>query len=201
MLQEAGAALFVPNTELGGLIVGNFDFTYDGYKLIVIVRVFFSYDEGISAQDNIGFRTRFINAISKYWTSSGYGLVRRNRDKRDFLPLNIYVHEVASEAACHKVVDVHLGDIRPKVIMDINLQLMSSGKTIAHEFGHVLGQYDEYDSSNVFEQAMWWKHNEFNYDKTALMNDGEELRDRYFEIFRVAVAGYDTLSSYQIARL
>jgi hypothetical protein len=37
--------------------------------------------------------------------------------------------------------------------------------------------------------------------QTALMNSGDQLRDRYFEIFRVAVAGYDTLSSYQITRL
>lgn len=201
MLQEAGAALFVPNTELGGLNVGNFDFTYDGYKLIVVVRVIFSYADGITQLDRVAFRTRFINAISKYWTSSGYGLIRRNADRRDFLPLNVYVHEVVSEAACHKVVDVHLKIGRPKVVMDIDLGVSSDAMTIAHEFGHVIGLYDEYESDWAVEQEMWWKHNEYNYDKSALMNIGDQMRDRYFEHIRNAVAQFDSRSSFQIARL
>jgi len=72
-----------------------------------------------------------------------------------------------------------------------------------NEFGHVLGLYDEYKSENPIEQSGFWKDNQYNDDKAAIMNQelGNELRDRYFEHYLQAVQEFDTASNYQLGRI
>jgi hypothetical protein len=65
----------------------------------------------------------------------------------------------------------------------MNLSMATTDETMAHEFGHVLGLYDEYDGG-FFENRAFWHDNAHQSDTNAIMNSGTELRDRYFEHYR-----------------
>ncbi len=210
MLVEAKKVVFIRNTELGKLTVGNFDFIFDGYKCMIIVRFKIELDNNLPKNAEENARNGMLNGVAKHWTNSGYGLIKEHNGKKDFLPINIYTQEVKDNSA-HKILHVQSG-IRECVIVDMNLDVTSSDNTYAHEFGHALGLYDEYDSRcpncNTFqklksevEQRMFWKDNDHNDDKTALMNEGTELRERYFEHYLQTIQQFDTSSNYQLGRI
>jgi hypothetical protein len=209
MLSEAKRVLFVPNTQLGKLIVGNFDFTYDGYKCVILVRFKFKLDDDVEKSIEPQMRERFFKAIATYWTNSGYGLVRNNNSEKDFLPIFIYLQEVADEKSVHKIAHIQnyvsITKGREIVLDEINIMPSSDERTLAHEFGHVLGQFDEYDPPTAWEKyvgTMIWIDEQYKDDTSALMNgSGEELRDRYFEHYKNAVQEFDTICNYQLGRL
>lgn len=167
------------NTELGKLNVGNFDFYFDGDKVIITARVKFDFEKGIPVADHSIFKSKFFNAIRTYWTNSGVSFVPASGNCFvQSIPLYILCFE--NEANYHKLVHVTKDYRRPNVISDMNLYNSIPEETIAHEFGHVLGLYDEYDGGTV-ENMMWWHDNTHVSDVNAMMNSGSELRKRYFE--------------------
>lgn len=208
MLSEAKKVLFIANTQLGKLIVGNFDFTYDGYKCTILVRFKFKLDDDVTKTIEPIMRERFFNAIARFWTNSGYGLVRELNSKKDFIPIFIYIQEVDDEKSVHKIAhvqnNVSLTQGREIVLDEINIMPSSTENTLAHEFGHVLGNYDEYDPPTAWEKYVGtklWIDELHKDDTTALMNEGTELRDRYFEHYKNAVQEFDTICNYQLGRL
>lgn len=192
MLMEAGKVIYRKNTELGGLKVGNFDFYFDGYKCFVIAKIKIEIDKDVSGIDESNVSEMLFNALSTYWTESGFYIELKCKKVPKNIPIYIYAQK--SSQSYHKILHVQnnvwFSGNRPIVIDEINITTDSKYydiQTFAHEFGHVLGLYDEYKSSNVAEQNMWWKDNKYNYDKSALMNIGHELRDRYFEHYKKTV--------------
>lgn len=183
------------NTELGMLSVGNFDFKYDGNSVNIDVRVKFNFDDSIEESLKVPYKNRFFSSISSIWGSSGKVIEGTTESGVKFtVPVHINCTEV-NDNSYHKIVNVAKDDIRECVIAGINLDINSSNTTIAHEFGHVLGLYDEYDGG-MLENAMFWHDDGSHIDDTnALMNSGTELRDRYFshyvnEIQSTAPEGY-----------
>lgn len=208
MLSEAKKVLFVANTQLGKLIVGNFDFTYDGYKCYILVRFKFKLDDDVDKAIEPQMRERLFNAVARFWTNTGYGLVRDNNSKKDFLPIFIYLQEVADEKSVHKIAHIQnyvsLTSGREIVLDEINIMPTSTENTLGHEFGHVLGNYDEYDPPTRWEKYVGtklWIEEQYKDDKTALMNEGTELRDRYFEHYKNAIQEFDATCNYQLGRL
>lgn len=171
--------IYQTDTELNGMIFGNFDFRFGMCNVDIEVRVKFDFDSSIKAKMREPFKKRFFDSIKNTWNKK-YKIVSTDRAcSCKNIPININAMETKANDA-HKVVDVHNEkDYREKVMLEMNLNIDSSDTTIAHEFGHVLGMYDEYDGG-LLENSMFWHKTEHIKDKAALMNEGTELRPRYF---------------------
>lgn len=171
----------VKNTELDGLFVGNFDYFFDGKNVLVVTRVKFNFEDSVSKIRKKVFKETFFSAINDYWVMSG---VYFESDDEGCLvpeiPLKFICYE--SDIKCHKTIQVRNFFKRASVATSVNLAFNDSKRTIAHEFGHVLGLYDSYDGGNL-ENKMPWHDNRYLYDVEALMNSGEQLRKRYFHHF------------------
>ena len=175
----------VRNTELGMLSMGNFDFNFRNCAINIEVRLKFQFTDDITAAEQSAFKPRFINAVHRKWQRSPYKLVGGISCPCTDVPIRVNVIE--NSANYHKVVDVEKKtdqERRPMVVSDINVNLYTSDDTFMHEFGHVLGLYDEYDGG-FFENIMFW-HRNHPEDPDSLMNVGTELRPRFFEHYRTA---------------
>jgi hypothetical protein len=183
------------NTELGMLSMGNFDFNFNNCAIDIEVRVKFQFTSDIIEADRNAFKPRFINAVHSKWQHSGYKLVGGLSCPCEEIPITVNVVENNSDY--HKIVDVENKtdeDRRPMVVGDINVNLHTDSDTFMHEFGHVLGLYDEYDGG-FFENIMFWHRNRpddpgslmngLNPDGTA--NSEAALRPRFFEHYRRTV--------------
>ena len=176
--------VFVHNTELGGLSVGNFDFHLKNCTILVWVWLKFKFGDDITVAERTAYKHRFVDAVHRTWAHTGYSLSGTAACPCRSIPIEIHCEENAG-SFYHKLVDVekkHDVDRRPKVISDINVNLFTPDDTLGHEFGHVLGLYDEYDGG-FFENLMFW-HKNRPEDPAGLMNVGTELRPRYFEQYR-----------------
>lgn len=175
------------STSLGGLMVGNFDLHFAGCEILVWVWLKFQFSSDITSAEQTAFRKRFLDAVNGRWENTGWHLLGSKDCPCPVVPIRIHAEETA-KGFYHKLVDVEKKsdeERRPKVIRDINVNLLTSDITLGHEFGHVLGLYDEYDGG-FFENIMFWHRNQPG-DTSAVMSNGTELRPRYFEEFRKRV--------------
>lgn len=180
----------IRNTELGMLSMGNFDYRLNNCQIEIEVRLKFQFTDDIVAADRNAFKPGFINAVHSKWQHSGFKLVGGPSCPCEEIPITVNV--VENDTDYHKIVDVEDrsdNDRRPMVVSDINVNLHTSTDTFAHEFGHVLGLYDEYDGG-FWENIMFWHRNRPD-DPGSMMNtetpDGTDgLRPRFFEHYRRA---------------
>ena len=170
------------DTELGGLMFGNFDFSFSGGAVTVVVRLSFEFRDDVPEAERDPFKTRFLAAARGTWEHPPFGLHGEGPCPNPDVPIEIQVHE--DDDNPHKVVDVTNDERREHVIIDVNVSKHTTDTTIAHEFGHVLGLCDEYDGG--IENLMFWHENRAD-DPTGIMNNGTEYRARYFESLRQRV--------------
>ena len=171
------------DTELGGLIFGNFDFEYSGAAVTISVRLKFDFRSDVPDAERDPFKTRFLDAVKNTWHSPPFGLHGEGPCPNPDVAITI--NAVESESDPHKVVDVTNDTRRAHVIDEVNVHKNLSDATIAHEFGHVLGLCDEYHGGWL-ENLMFWHENRVD-DPKSIMNVGTEHRPRYFENIRQRV--------------
>ena len=175
-------------TELGGLGVGNFDFHFRDGKVLVQVLLKFEFTDDITAVQRSAFKARFLSAVNGRWGNTGWHLEGGPACPTPDVPIEIRAQEMTG-SFYHKVVDVEnrtSAQRRENVMRDINVNLWTDDFTLTHEFGHVLGLYDEYVGPWI-ENIMWW-HRNVPSDPMALMvmdtTASIEMRARYFEHYR-----------------
>lgn len=175
--------VLLKRTKLGGNIGGKFDFYFDGRRVLITVPVQFQFEKSITADAAIRFKEKYKNAITKFWTESGYGLQVLGTYRVSFIPVHVSSPEV--QRGAYFTIDVKAKPMRASLRFAMNVFIGEPERTIAHEFGHCLGLYDEY-----YITGPWWKRienlsptfrHQFRNDKMALMNSGTEIRPRYFE--------------------
>ena len=171
------------DTELGGLMFGNFDFEYGGPAVTITVRLKFDFRSDVPEAERDPFKTRFLDAVKNTWHSPPFGLHGEGPCPNP--DVSITINAVESDSDPHKVVDVTNDKRRPHVIDEVNVHKNLDDTTIAHEFGHVLGLCDEYHGGWL-ENLMFWHENRVD-DPTSIMNTGTEHRPRYFENIRQRV--------------
>lgn len=180
------------NTDLSKFSHGNFDFNFDptSHVATVVVRVKPTFEEGISAEEKSAFISKLHRAVDEYW-----------HDKAVLVPADgegpaIRVHVVLqeNERSYHKVVDVERERTwpftRPWVGRDLNVGLGTDVLTLAHEVGHVLANYDEYDGGWIENRGWWHDNNHFHEQNEVLMGNGTQLRPRYFDHFARKVSSW-----------
>ncbi|GIH09428.1 hypothetical protein Rhe02_74950 [Rhizocola hellebori] len=173
------------DTDLGKFSHGNFDYNYDPNEpsVTIVVRVKYDFEEGISEEEKLKFKAMTEAAVRDGWNERAE-LVPADGTGPS-IPVRVVVQE--NNDSYHKVIDVEQHRSRPWVGMDLNTGIddgegnRHTKATMVHEFGHVLGNYDEYDGG-FFENRAWWHdndhHDEENY---SLMGGGSQLHPRYFD--------------------
>ena len=169
-------------TELGGLMFGNFDFEYAGGKVTITVRLKFLFRDDVPEAERDPFKQRFLTAARATWANPPFGLHGEGPTPNPDVPVEI--RAVEDDGNPHKVVDVTEEERREHVIDEVNVSKHTTDTTIAHEFGHVLGLCDEYDGG--LENLMFWHENRAD-DPSGIMNMGTGHRARYFENIRQRV--------------
>lgn len=173
------------DTDLGKFSHGNFDVEYrpDKAELMTTFRAKYEFESGIPVHQITEFKNGMLQAID-VWDNSGVFLWTRNRQA---LNQSIALRfQLVESSDYNKVVDVQKDSMRPFVFVDLNISIdwRFDIETLAHELGHVFGNYDEYGGTGFMgwlERRMWWHDNDHLDDTNALMNGGMEFRKRYFD--------------------
>ena len=189
----------ISNTDLGKFSHGNFDFVYDpaGPAITAVVRVKYDFEPGIGLEDQKTFKNKMQEAVDEHWNSQAY-LVPKDISKNVAsarIPIRVVLKEDAESH--HFTVDVETNRTwpfeRPWVGWDLNVGASIDGKpitvpTLAHELGHVLGNWDEYDGGFLYNRG-YWQDGRFVYEADrTLMGSGTEQRERYFDHFAEAAS-------------
>jgi uncharacterized protein YukE len=173
------------DTDLGKFSHGNFDYNYNPNEpsVTIVVRVKYQFEEGISEADKAAFKKMTEEAVRDGWNEKAE-LVPAD-GVGPSIPVRVVVQE--NNDSYHKVIDVEQSKARPWVGSDLNTGIddgegnRHTKKTMVHEFGHVLGNYDEYDGG-FFENRGWWHDNDHHDAQDySLMGDGTQMHPRYFD--------------------
>ena len=178
------------DTDLDGMFTGDFDAVFDEERcsFVVTVKVRFEFDEDVSAESRRAFRDRLMKAAG-HWDEAAALVCRKDPSAPccPRIPIRVRIVEVASGE--HHTIDVEAERRRPNVMEDMNVDQDLDEKTLTHEFGHVLGCYDEYHADGVsgfFENYLpgfVWHLYGHEEDTSSVMNHGCEFRGRHFERF------------------
>ena len=174
------------DTDLGKLSQGNFDVAYKPHsaELQITFRAKYEFEHGIPVNQIVEFKRNMLTAVN-IWDNSGIYLQTAAVEAMNRI---IQIRfELVEADPYNKLIDVFNDpDYRTKVMCDLNISITKRDQIslMAHELGHVFGNYDEYDGGWL-ENLMWWHDNDHLDDKNAMMNSGyTEFRTRYFDHFQ-----------------
>lgn len=177
------------NTDLGKFSHGNFDVAYrpSDAELVITFKAKFEFESGIPIYQQQEMRNGFQAGIAM-WNNSGIYMQTANAEALNEI-IRFHFELVETNSGYHKIIDVARNNIRPWVFMDLNISIdwRYDIKTLAHEMGHVFGNYDEYGGTGFLgwlERRMWWHDNRFLHQTDALMNSGTTFYPRYFDHFQ-----------------
>jgi len=201
-----------------GLMSGTFTLVFDNTpecKVRVFVNLAFNFASSIDPTIQSAFPDKFLTAVRAIWgdentpaaTFIGVPLPGYQSDSNSPVGAcctSIAVHIIAVQSKdvdASRTVDVDPTVTRSKVLIDVHVPPVnprpndprySFERTLAHEFGHVLGLPDEYDATlyandagseikGWLENIAPWHRQDCVTDLQGLMNRGTKLRLRYFD--------------------
>jgi hypothetical protein len=177
------------DTDLGKFSHGNFDVEYLPRigQLHITFKAQYEFESGIPLYQQNEMKRGMLDAI-EMWTHCGIFL--RTTSQEALNEIIDFRFRLVESSDYHKVVDVHKDPMRPYVFRDLNISIdwRHDINTLAHELGHVFGNYDEYGGEGFLgwlERRMWWHDNDHLDDHRGMMNSGQlEFRPRYFDHFQ-----------------
>jgi len=201
-----------------GLFSGTFTLVFDNTpecKVHVFVNLAFNFAGSIDATVQSEFPEKFLSAVRAIWgdeTTPAATLVGASLPGYQADPnqppgaccTSIPVHIIAVQSKdvdASRTVDVDPTLTRSKVLIDVHVPPVNPlpnnpnynfERTLAHEFGHVIGLPDEYDAAlyasdpgseiqGFLENIAPWHRQDCVTDLQGLMNRGNKLRLRYFD--------------------
>lgn len=178
-----GAIYLERKTDLGKFSHGNFDFNFNAQEpsVTIVVRVKYKFEKGITPEQQLQFKKNLESAVNGF--AHNKAELVANDGKSPAIPIRVILQE--NNSSYHKTVDVERVRKKPFhrewVGLDLNVGLNSNVRTLAHEFFHILGNYDEYHEGPIMNR-LWWHDRRFlNEQHQTLMGTGTQLRERYFD--------------------
>jgi hypothetical protein len=189
-IRERNANLAIMNTLKVGAARHDVEYIPASALLRMTFRAEYDFDPSISLDDQTIFKQKTQQAMS-WWDNSGFFL-RTDHPEALNKTIRLGFRLVESPADFHKAFDVGPapppGEKTPRAnvgFFDVNVSIVDTITTLAHELGHVLGNPDEYREREALKSlcSFLWHDDRFNDDSAALMCHGNEFRARYFSHF------------------
>ena len=167
--------LFPPGTYGPFELQANYKQSFDGTALTKQVNIGFVFDSGFSDGQKSAFRAVAVTNIESIWNNKF--LITDTANNRSF-PLAVAV--MTAGPAFNQTVTVHPGSARGDAL---NWHAASfTPQVMAHEFGHMIGLFDEYVGGSIN------KHPHPTLSNAGLMglgalNDKPEMLPRYYQSY------------------
>lgn len=186
-------------------IGANFNFLYNGGddKATVTMFYFLEYNDAFTDDQKAAFKENLIKAAKTWDGAAAFQLLNINGKYDKTITLKFRVEQVSNKDNANKIIVARKSGKREKVLKRVKLSIDTTLKTMIHELGHVWGARDEYDPTtgrmNLFNRAesLGEKYllpygrvspkSPLLKDTSAIMNEGDEFRARYFVHFGKAI--------------
>jgi len=219
LTQPIPKTIWLPKTDLDAPYSGgDFNFLYKGgaNEALITFNTHLSFREKYPEAEKRKFINNLRFAVGVWDSAAEVQIKDINGNYNKKIKFRFKLNLVRDPKNSNKKTDIHpkesrstwfIGKNREIVMRDLNVFIDSSRNVLVHEFGHVWGLEDEYDTSWIekkFSPGHVGTDSPLIKDKKAIMNEGYakatgEFRGRYFRHFaKTILNAFRGLKNYVI---